>query len=82
MDRYPVKSYDGSTPQSISDLDNWLNWNGNLGNPSDSKDDCTADIQSGIGEGNGTEDPESPAQQDMSATENVARFIRPSWRSK
>jgi len=33
---HPVKSDGDSAPESISDTDDWLNWNGDLDNPNDS----------------------------------------------
>jgi len=36
---HPVESDDDSTPESISDTDDWLNWNGDLDNPNDSEED-------------------------------------------
>jgi len=37
--RHPVESDENSAPESISDTDDWLNWNGDLDNPTDSDDD-------------------------------------------
>jgi hypothetical protein len=42
INRYPVKCDEDSTPESISDTEDWLNLNGDLYNPDDSDDDCTA----------------------------------------
>jgi len=43
INRHPVESNDNSAPESISDTDDWPNWNGDLDNPNDSEDDCAAD---------------------------------------
>jgi len=80
--RHPVKSDDDSAPESISDTDDWLNWNGDLYNPNDSEEDCAADDESNIEHNNGIEDPECPEQQDVSATPNVPGFVWPTRNSK
>jgi hypothetical protein len=58
--RYPVERDEDSAPESISDIDDWLNWNRALDHPTDSEDDCAADFESDIDEDNGIEDPECP----------------------
>jgi len=82
INRHPVESDQASAPASISDTDNWLNWNGNLDNPNDSKDDCAADYESNIEHNNGMEDPECPEQQDVSATPNIPGLVQatPKWK--
>jgi hypothetical protein len=52
-----------------------LNWNGKLDNRNGSKDDCTADVESAIEQGNCIEDPECPDEQDLSAALNVPALI-------
>jgi len=52
INRHPVESDDDSTPESISDTNDWLNRNGDLDNPNDSEDDCAADDESDIGPNN------------------------------
>jgi len=42
IDHHPVASDEDSAPRSISDTNDWLNWNGDLDNPNDSEDDCAA----------------------------------------
>jgi hypothetical protein len=59
---HPVESDHDSAPESISDTDDWLNWNGDWDNPNDSEDDCAADDESDIRLNNGIEDPECPEQ--------------------
>jgi len=39
INRHQVESNDDSSPESISDTDDLLNWNGDLDNPSDSEED-------------------------------------------
>jgi hypothetical protein len=39
IDRHPADSNEDSSPESISDTENWLNWNGDLDNLNDSEDD-------------------------------------------
>jgi hypothetical protein len=59
---HPVESDHDSAPESISDTDDWLNWNGDWDNPNDSEDDCAADDESDIRLNNGIDDPECPEQ--------------------
>jgi len=49
-------------PDSISGTNNWPTWNGDLDNPTDSEDDCAADVESDIEQDNGIGDPESLEQ--------------------
>jgi len=60
--RHPVESDQASAPESISDTDDWLHWNGALDNPNDSEEDCSADDDSDIEHNNCIEDPECPEQ--------------------
>jgi hypothetical protein len=48
INRHPAESDEDSTPESISDSDDWLDWYCDLDNPNDSKDDCAADDESDI----------------------------------
>jgi len=81
INRHPVESDEDSAPESISDTDGWLNWNGDMDNPTDSEEDCAADDESNIEQNNGIEDPECPEQQDVSAAPNVPGLVRPTWKS-
>ena len=47
-----------SVPESNSNTDNWLNWNGDCDNPTVSKDNWEVHNESAVELGNGTEDPE------------------------
>ena len=80
--RHPVESDEDSAPESISDTEDWLNWNGDLHNPNDSVDDCAADFESDIEQDNSIWDPEWPKQWDMSAVPNDPGFIRPTQKSQ
>jgi len=60
INRHPVESDVDSAPESISDTEDWLNWNRDLDNPNDSEDDCAAADESDIQHNNGIEDPECP----------------------
>jgi hypothetical protein len=82
INKYPVECDEDSTPESISDTTNWLYWNGNLDNTNVSEDDWEADNESDLEQDNVIEDPETPAQRDVSAVPNVPGLIRPSRRSK
>jgi hypothetical protein len=79
---HPVERDEDSAPESISVTEDWLNWNGDLDNPKDSEDDCAADVESDMEQGNINQDPESPEQRDARASPNVNRLIRPTRKSK
>ena len=79
---HPVESDEDSAPESFSDTDNWLNWNGDLDTPNDSEEDCAADDDSDIEHNNCIEDRECPEQQDVSAAPNVPGLVRPTRKSK
>jgi len=82
INHHPFESDEDSTPGSISDTKNWRNWNGDLDNPNDSKEDCAADGESDIEQGNGFEDWECPEQWNESATLNVPGLILSTQKSK
>jgi len=82
INRHPVESDEDSAPESISDTDDWLNWNGDLDNPIDSEEDCAVDDESDIEQNNGIKDPECPEQQDVRAAPNVPGLVRPTRKSK
>jgi len=71
-----------ASPESISDTENWLNWNGDLDNPNYSEDDCEADDESDMELHNGIEDSKPPEQQNVCAAPNVPGLICPIRRSK
>jgi hypothetical protein len=79
---HPVESDEDSEPESISDTEDWLNWNGDLDNPNDSEDDCTADVASDMEQDHTIEDSEAPEQGDVRAASNVPGLIRPTLNSK
>jgi len=79
---HSVESDEHSAPESISDTDDWLHWNGDLDNRIHSEEDVAADVQSDIEQNNGIEDLECPAQQDLSAAANVPGLVRPPRKSK
>ena len=66
INRHPVESGEDTAPQSISDTEDWLHWNGDLDNPNDTEDNCMADVESDIEQGNGIQDPEFPKQWNVS----------------
>jgi len=82
IDRHPAASDDNSASESISDTENWLNWNGDLDYPNESEDNCEADDEFNVELDNCFEHPECPEQRDVSAAPNVPGSIRPTWRSK
>jgi hypothetical protein len=46
----------------------WLNWNGDMDDPNDSKDYCEGEGESDIQSVNGMYDAETPQQLEVSAT--------------
>jgi len=82
INRHPVKSDEDGAPESISDTEGWLHWNGDLDNPNDSKEDWASDVESDIEPDNSIEDPQCPEQRDVSASPNVPGMIRPTRKSK
>jgi hypothetical protein len=81
MDQQLAAGDDDSTPNSISNTKNWLNWNGDLDHPIVSQDNWEADDESDIEQENIIEDPETPAWRDVSTTPIDPGIIRLSWRS-
>jgi hypothetical protein len=79
---HPVKRDEDRSTESILDMDDWLNWNGDLDNPKDSEQDCTGDDETDIEHNTGIEDPDSPNQQDLRAAPNVPRLVQPTRKSK
>ena len=77
----PVNSDEDSAPESISETEDWLNWNGDLDNSNDSEDDCAVEGEFDIEQGKSIEDPEWPEQRDVSAAPNVPGLIRLTRRS-
>jgi len=82
INHHPVESNEDSAPESISDTHDWLNWNWDLDNWNDSKDNCAADIEPDIEQWNSIKVPECPEQRDVGSTPNVPGLIRPTWKSK
>jgi len=80
IDCHPVESDEDSPPGSISDINNWLNWNGDLDNPNESEDNCEADNESGTELSNGIKASESPEHRVVSAAPIVPGLIRPTRR--
>jgi hypothetical protein len=82
FNRHPVESDNDGAPESISDTDDYLNWNRDLDNANDSEDDCAADDESDIGPNNGIEDTQCAEQQDVSAVPNVPGLGQPTQKSE
>jgi hypothetical protein len=82
IDRHPAESDEDSSPESISDTENWLNWNGDLDNPNDSEDDWEADNEPDMELDNGSEESETPELRTVSVAPNVSELIRPILQSK
>jgi len=82
INRHPMESDEANAPESISNTEDWLNWNRDFDNPNDTNDDCSADVESDIEQDNGIDDPECPEQRDVSTAPNVPGLIRPTRKSK
>jgi len=81
IDCHPAECDEDSSPETISDTENWLDWTENFNNLNDSEQDWEADNESEIELDNGVRDSETQGQWDMSVTLNVPALIRPTWRS-
>ena len=82
INRHPVEGDEDSAPESISDTEGWLQWNGDLDNPNDSEDDCASDVDSDIEQDDSIEDLGCAEEWDVSAMPNVPGSIRPAQKSK
>jgi len=82
INRHPGESDQDSASESISDTDDWLNWNGDLYDPNDSEDNCAVDVEHVIAQDNSIEDPQCPVQWEVSAGQNVPGLIRLTRKSK
>ena len=82
IEHHPAEGDDNSAPESISNTEHWLNWNGDLDNPNGSEDDCEAEDESNAELHNCFDYPRCHEQRDVCATPNVRGLIRPTWRSK
>ena len=82
INHHPAESDEHSSPETISDTKNWPNWNGNLDNPNNSKDDWKAANESYMELDNTSEDSETPEQRNVSTAPNVPGLIRPIQRLK
>jgi hypothetical protein len=71
IDYYPGESTEECSPESISDTEHWLNWNGDLDIPNESEDDWEPDNESNMELDNGSEASETLEQRNVSATPNV-----------
>ena len=81
INRHPAESDEDSAPESISNTENWLDWNGALDNPNVSDDGWGADDRSDIALENGIDAPATPEHRDVCTTPNVSGLIMPTWRS-
>jgi len=82
IEHHPVECDEDSAPETVSEIENWLDWNGDLDYPNDSQDDCEADNPSDAEQDNCIEYPECSEQWDVCAAPNVPGLIRPTGWSK
>jgi len=80
--RHPADCDQDSTPETILDAENWLDWIGDLDTPNDSDDDCETENGSDIELNTSIQDPETPEQWDVSATPKVPGLIWPTQANK
>jgi len=81
-DRHRAEGDEDSSPESISDSENWLNWNGDLDTPNDSEDDWQAENESYKELDNCSDVSETLEVRNVSAAPNVPGLIRPKRQSK
>jgi len=81
INRHTVRRDKDSAPESVSDTDDWVYWNGDLHNPNDSENDCAVDDDSHIPHINSSEHPQCPEQEVVNAVRNIARLVWPIWKS-
>lgn len=82
INRHPAGSGEDTSPERISDTEDWLNSNGDIDNPNVSEADYTAHIESDIEHNHGMKVPESLEQRDASAKPQVPWLIWPTLKSK
>jgi hypothetical protein len=78
----PAESDEDSSPESISDTENWLNRNGDFNIPNNSEDVWEVDNESDMELGNGMKVSETLEMRDVSAAPNIPELIRPIPQSK
>jgi hypothetical protein len=81
IDCYPAERFEDSAQETMSDTENWLNWNGQMVDSNKSKDYCDADNESDIELGVGIKPLESPEHRFETATANILRLNHPFQRS-
>ena len=77
IDCHLAETAEESSPESIADTENWLNWNGDLDNSNDSEDDWEKDNESHRELHNVSEDSEAPDVWNVRVEPNVPGLIRP-----
>jgi hypothetical protein len=77
IDWHPAEIDGDSAPKSIFNTQHLLHWNGDLDNPNQSEDDWEADDWSDLVQDKVIDDPETPAQRDVSSMPNIPGLIRP-----
>jgi hypothetical protein len=82
INHHPVESDEDCAPESISNSEDWLHWNGDLNNPNDSEEDCAVDDDSNTKHNNCIDNPECPEQQDVSSVPYVPGLVWPTWKSR
>ena len=77
-----VESDEDSTPEWISATDDWLTWNGDLDNPTDSEADFAADVERDVEWDYSIEDAECPEERNFRAKHKVPGLISPTRKSQ
>jgi hypothetical protein len=77
MEHYPAISDEESSPESISDTRNWLNWNEAFDNSNNSEADWETGNEADLDLANGSEKSETPQQRNLSAAPTVRGLVWP-----
>jgi hypothetical protein len=77
-----ARNDEDSDPENILNTENWLDWNGDQENPTDSEDNWEADNESEIELDHSMEHSKTPAQRDVSVVHNIPGLIKPTWKWK
>lgn len=81
INHHLAESEEQCPPDSISDTENWRNWNGDLVNLNVDEVNRVAKIESHSQLDHVIEGPEIPEHRDISAAPHFPRLIRLTWRS-
>ena len=75
IDCHLAKCDDNSAPYSISDINDWLHWNGHPDIPNESEDNCEAGDDCDVEQDNDIENPQHPVKWNGSVIHLVSKLI-------